>query len=76
MLQTLLMSTYLQVTSLRGPAMSDSMYAIGWLELKEFDKAYADFTKMFQHVAGVFQVNELTAVFKSNSEISNNRLVT
>jgi len=38
--------------------MSDSMYAIGWLELKEFDKAYADFKQMFKHIAGDFQVSE------------------
>jgi len=37
--------------------MSDSMYAIGWLELKEYDRAYANFRKMFEHVAGDFQVN-------------------
>jgi len=39
--------------------MSDSMYAVGWLELKEFDKAYEDFKKMFEHVAGDFQVNNM-----------------
>jgi len=38
--------------------MSDSMYAIGWLEMKEFDRAYADFKKMFRHIAGDFQVND------------------
>ena len=38
--------------------MSDSMYAIGWLEMKEFDKAYADFRQMFRHVAGAFQVTD------------------
>jgi len=46
------------VTSDKGPAMSDSMYAIGWLEIKEFDKAYADFRQMFRHVAGAFQVTD------------------
>jgi len=48
---------YLQVVSSEGPAMSDSMYAIGWLELKEYDRAYTNFKKMFNHVAGDFQVN-------------------
>jgi len=56
------MLTYLQVTSDRGPAMSDSMYAIGWLELKEFNRAFTEFKKMFKHVAGDFQVNELVYV--------------
>jgi len=40
--------------------MSDSMYAIGWLELKEYDMAYANFKKMFDHVAGDFQVTKMT----------------
>jgi len=50
--------TCLQVTSVKGPAMSDSMYAIGWLELKEFNRAYAEFKKMFENVAGDFQVSK------------------
>jgi len=45
------------VVSHEGPAMSDSMYAVGWLELKEYDRAYANFKKMFEHIAGDFQVN-------------------
>jgi len=32
------------------------MYAVGWLEMKEYDRAYADFKQMFKHVAGNFQV--------------------
>lgn len=48
--------TCVQVTSDRGPAMSDSMYAIGWLQMKEFDRAYSNFKKMYEHVAGDFQV--------------------
>jgi len=45
------------VTSEHGPAMTSSMYAIGWLELKEYSRAYSSFREMFKHVAGDFQVN-------------------
>jgi len=38
--------------------MSDSMYAIGWLEMKEFHRAYAHFKQMFKHIAGAFQVTD------------------
>lgn len=36
--------------------MSDSMYAIGWLEQKQYDKAVSSFQRMFSHIAGDFQV--------------------
>jgi hypothetical protein len=39
--------------------MSDSMFAIGWLEMKQYDRAVSSFQKMFDHVAGDFQVVDL-----------------
>jgi hypothetical protein len=37
--------------------MSDSMYAVGWLEQKRYDQAVKSFDKMFAHIKGDFQVN-------------------
>lgn len=50
------LEVYDKVVSLKGPAMSDSMYAIGWLEQKQYDKAVSSFQRMFSHIAGDFQV--------------------
>ena len=47
---------YRQVTSPNGPAMSDSMFAIGWLEVGRYSDAVKSFEKMFKHIAGDFQV--------------------
>lgn len=46
-----------QVTSEAGPAMSNSMHAIAWLELGHYDAAISSFIKMFDHIVGDFQVS-------------------
>ncbi|ESO07039.1 hypothetical protein HELRODRAFT_76967, partial [Helobdella robusta] len=47
---------YENVTSVKGPAMSDAMFTVGWLEVHEPDRARRSFEKMFDHVTGDFQV--------------------
>ena len=66
----------MQVTSVNGPAMSDSMYAIGWLEVNRYHQAVASFQKMFAHIAGDFQVGIIAALQKRTSlSVENKRKI-
>ena len=48
--------------------MSDSMHAIAWLELDEFDLGVSSFNRMFEHIAGDF----LVTAIRIRSDIENN----
>ncbi|XP_074128610.1 protein-glucosylgalactosylhydroxylysine glucosidase [Sminthopsis crassicaudata] len=47
---------YEAATSPEGPAMSWSMFSVGWMELKEPRKAHAQLEKCFQHISEPFKV--------------------
>ncbi|XP_020835847.1 protein-glucosylgalactosylhydroxylysine glucosidase isoform X4 [Phascolarctos cinereus] len=47
---------YEAVTSSEGPAMSWSMFAVGWMELKEMEKAHAQLRKCFSNISEPFKV--------------------
>uniref|UniRef100_A0A7N4NLT1 Protein-glucosylgalactosylhydroxylysine glucosidase n=1 Tax=Sarcophilus harrisii TaxID=9305 RepID=A0A7N4NLT1_SARHA len=47
---------YEAATSPEGPAMSWSMFAVGWLELKEPRKAQVQLGKCFHHISEPFKV--------------------
>ncbi|XP_036619598.1 protein-glucosylgalactosylhydroxylysine glucosidase isoform X2 [Trichosurus vulpecula] len=47
---------YEAVTSSEGPAMSWSMFAVGWMELKEVQKAHAHLRKCFSNISEPFKV--------------------
>ncbi|XP_043825648.1 protein-glucosylgalactosylhydroxylysine glucosidase [Dromiciops gliroides] len=50
------LETYEAVTSPEGPAMSWSMFAVGWMELKESQKAHAQLQKCFSNISEPFKV--------------------
>ncbi|XP_044538028.1 protein-glucosylgalactosylhydroxylysine glucosidase [Gracilinanus agilis] len=50
------LETYEAVTSRQGPAMSWSMFAVGWLELKEPRKALEQLRKCFSNISEPFKV--------------------
>jgi len=45
-----------------GPAMTWSMFAIGWLELNQIDKANSLFARQFDNVRAPFYVS--VSIFK------------
>ncbi|KFP91162.1 Acid trehalase-like 1, partial [Apaloderma vittatum] len=47
---------YEPVTELDGPAMSWSMFAVGWLELKEVQRAQSQLSKCFSNIMEPFKV--------------------
>ncbi|XP_056657000.1 protein-glucosylgalactosylhydroxylysine glucosidase [Monodelphis domestica] len=50
------LEAYEAATSCRGPAMSWSMFAVGWLELKEPQKAQEQLRKCFSNISEPFKV--------------------
>ncbi|XP_042268918.1 protein-glucosylgalactosylhydroxylysine glucosidase [Thunnus maccoyii] len=50
------LEVYEPVTDPQGPAMTWGMFAIGWLELGEAEKAQALLQKCFKNIQGPFQV--------------------
>ncbi|XP_055987798.1 protein-glucosylgalactosylhydroxylysine glucosidase isoform X1 [Sorex fumeus] len=50
------LETYEAVTSPRGPAMTWSMFAIGWMELKESSRARGLLDRSFAHISEPFKV--------------------
>ncbi|XP_072495684.1 protein-glucosylgalactosylhydroxylysine glucosidase isoform X2 [Notamacropus eugenii] len=46
---------YEAVTSSEGPAMSWSMFAVGWMELKEIQKAHEQLRKCFSNISEPFK---------------------
>lgn len=51
---------YAQITNPNGPAMTHSMFAIGWLDVGNKVKASEEFKKNFENIKGPFKVwNEL-----------------
>ncbi|XP_074086767.1 protein-glucosylgalactosylhydroxylysine glucosidase [Macrotis lagotis] len=50
------LETYEAVTSAEGPAMSWSMFAVGWMELKEMPKAHGHLRKCFSNISEPFKV--------------------
>ncbi|XP_004069635.1 protein-glucosylgalactosylhydroxylysine glucosidase [Oryzias latipes] len=50
------LTIYEQVTDPNGPAMTWGMFAIGWLELGEAEKAQLLLEKCFKNIQGPFQV--------------------
>lgn len=44
-----------------GPAMTHSMFAIGWLDLGENKKAEKPFLKNYENIRGPFKVSPLSA---------------
>ncbi|NXJ77509.1 PGGHG glucosidase, partial [Trogon melanurus] len=47
---------YEPVTELDGPAMSWSMFAVGWLELKEVQRAQSQLSKCFSNITEPFKI--------------------
>ncbi|XP_018618768.1 protein-glucosylgalactosylhydroxylysine glucosidase isoform X2 [Scleropages formosus] len=50
------LEVYAAVTDPKGPAMTWGMFALGWLELGEADKAEDQLSKCFNNIQGPFQV--------------------
>ncbi|XP_074533176.1 protein-glucosylgalactosylhydroxylysine glucosidase [Halichoeres trimaculatus] len=50
------LEAYEPVTDPRGPAMTWGMFAIGWLELGEAEKADVLLSRCYSHIQGPFQV--------------------
>mgnify|MGYP001795306287 CR=1 FL=1 len=53
-------SLYQERTNPKGPAMTHSMFAIGWLELGEKEKAAKPFFKNYDNMQGPFKVSRLS----------------
>lgn len=49
------LETYEPVTELNGPAMTWSMFAVGWLELKEMQRAQSQLNKCFSNITEPFK---------------------
>ncbi|NXF89623.1 PGGHG glucosidase, partial [Eubucco bourcierii] len=47
---------YEPVTELAGPAMTWSMFAVGWLELKEVQRAQSQLSKCFNNITEPFKI--------------------
>ncbi|XP_074904662.1 protein-glucosylgalactosylhydroxylysine glucosidase isoform X4 [Buteo buteo] len=47
---------YEPITELDGPAMSWSMFAVGWLELKEVQRAQSQLNKCFSNITEPFKI--------------------
>ena len=47
---------YEESTDPNGPAMTHAMFAIGWLELGETEKAKTPFRKNYDNIQGPFKV--------------------
>ncbi|XP_072194702.1 protein-glucosylgalactosylhydroxylysine glucosidase isoform X2 [Excalfactoria chinensis] len=47
---------YEPVTELSGPAMTWSMFAVGWLELKEMERAQGQLNKCFNNITEPFKI--------------------
>lgn len=58
---------YEERTDPDGPAMTHSMFAIGWLEIGEKKKAEKPFLKNYENIRGPFKVRLLSAHRFSNS---------
>ena len=58
---------YEERTDPDGPAMTHSMFAIGWLDLGEKKKAEKPFLKNYENIRGPFKVTLLSAHRSSNS---------
>ena len=54
------MNLYEERTDSNGPAMTHSMFAIGWLELGDKDRAEKPFLKNFQNIRGPFKVSRVS----------------
>ena len=52
---------YEERTDPDGPAMTHSMFAIGWLDLGENKKAEKPFLKNYENIRGPFKVRLLSA---------------
>ncbi|NXX48698.1 PGGHG glucosidase, partial [Tricholaema leucomelas] len=50
------LEVYEPVTELSGPAMTWSMFAVGWLELKEVQRAQSQLNKCFSNITEPFKV--------------------
>ncbi|XP_066854850.1 protein-glucosylgalactosylhydroxylysine glucosidase isoform X5 [Anser cygnoides] len=50
------LETYEPVTELNGPAMTWSMFAVGWLELKEMQRAQSQLNKCFSNITEPFKI--------------------
>ncbi|NXK71642.1 PGGHG glucosidase, partial [Amazona guildingii] len=50
------LEVYEPVTEPHGPAMTWSMFAVGWLELKEVQRAQALLNKCFSHITEPFKI--------------------
>lgn len=48
---------YEACTDQNGPAMTKAMFAVGWLELKEFEKASVSFKEGYANITEPFKVN-------------------
>lgn len=51
------LETYEAVTSPRGPAMTWSMFAVGWMELRDPSKAQVHLSRSFANVTEPFKVS-------------------
>nr|XP_042718031.1 protein-glucosylgalactosylhydroxylysine glucosidase isoform X3 [Chrysemys picta bellii] len=50
---------YEPVTELDGPAMTWSMFAVGWMELKEIQRAQSQLNKCFNNITEPFKVRQI-----------------
>ena len=58
---------YEERTDPDGPAMTHSMFAIGWLDLGENKKAEKPFLRNYENIRGPFRVSLLSAHGAINS---------
>ena len=47
---------YEKLSDPRGPAMTNAMFAIGWLEMREIERANVAFLKNYDNIQGPFKV--------------------
>ena len=59
----------LQVTAIEGPAMTWSMFLIGWLELHEENKAAEMLRRNYRYIAKEFQVKMSTSSYHIESAL-------
>lgn len=57
---------YEERTDPDGPAMTHSMFAIGWLDLGENKRAEKPFLKNYENIRGPFKVRPLSAHQRGN----------
>lgn len=61
---------YEERTDPDGPAMTHSMFAIGWLDLGENKKAEKPFLKNYENIRGPFRVRPLSPRCTSDSNVA------